>query len=139
MREIKFRAWDTKSCSWCSIFVMDMVGNLYFSTSSQGDGDLSLVGPIHKDIIILQLSTGLKDKIGKEIYDGDILSINCDIGSESVCFVDFRLGSFCLVDANRESNPLQDYFLDDWGSEVSQNYRLEVVGNIFDNPELMPK
>lgn len=73
--------------------------------------------------------TGLVDRHGKEIYEGDILHRDC----HQDVFVEFYKGAFCLVSCN----PVQRA---NWspvtcrGSDII--YR-EIIGNIHDNPELM--
>ena len=78
--------------------------------------------------------TELKDKNEKEIYEGDIVKINDEIIAKVIWDNDY-LGYFLY--ANEENSidsfengeqPLYDY----WGS-------IEVIGNIYDNPELLEK
>jgi len=81
-----------------------------------------------RDAIVLMQFTGLKDKNGKEIYEGDIL---CRAGHRNRV-VEWKEDAFIL-----RPNPALD-------SDHDQPYRLktvtrtsEVIGNIYENPELL--
>lgn len=113
MREIKFRAWDKSNKE------MNNIESINFQERR-----------VYKDIVSyrkfndieLMEYTGLKDMKGKEIYEGDILF---ESSSEEYFKVVFENGSF-RAEADGYSLDLEDY--DDI---------CEVVGNIYENPELM--
>ena len=76
--------------------------------------------------------TGLKDKNGKEIYDGDILSQGQDL--LGVACISMRYG--ISVKKKTTTRSLINFVLDsDFDTSVLSD--VEVVGNIYDNPELM--
>lgn len=107
MREIKFRAWDGFQKKMFDI--------------------KSLKLPHREDLspeVYLMQFTGLLDKNGKEIYEGDILSI--DNSNTEVCFYN---GSFVVKDYF-EGRPY------DYLSHFDE-LDIKIIGNIYENPELL--
>jgi len=76
--------------------------------------------------------TGLRDKRGKLIFEGDIANIEYTEIDGEVCFahevVTWRDGGWVLLDVNTDSYCVLD---------GKDNEILEVIGNIHDNPELL--
>lgn len=90
-------------------------------------GDLCSLGVFDVNPVTVGQYTGLNDKNGKRIFDGDILlttNSNCKIW-----IVDYKLSAFCANQASSNYACVLDDFMDT--SEV------EVIGNIHDNPELL--
>lgn len=71
--------------------------------------------------------TGLTDKNGKEIYEGDIAT-----DGENIYTVEFSMWSYAFVwDKHGSQN--------NFHFEKDDNQEMELVGNIYDNPELRTK
>ncbi|MEE0865539.1 MAG: YopX family protein [Clostridia bacterium] len=114
MREIKFRLWndyDKKMLNWSYLLERNLA-NIFTL-------------PSYKKWLMQY--TGLKDKNGKEIYEGDIVRTHYigEIGVENDEVI-FDRGCFC-VNYSEDYHPLLN--------EV--NHCSEVIGNIYENPELL--
>lgn len=133
MRPIKFRVWDIKNKKF--IYEYDAC---HKRLAISFDGKVYHGG--YDDVLstsdyIIQQYTGLNDYKGKEIYEGDIIHYLFDGASYPkeaqdkylTCVYDSDFGGFCFDDAD------SSYY---W-AEV-RGY-VEVVGNIFENPELLDK
>ena len=81
------------------------------------------------DLFPLMQFTGLHDKNGKEIYEGDIVKIVGRIKEPQIVGWDVEQGRFCFVYETGE--PMRDFHI---RTEVP---RFEIIGNIYENPELL--
>jgi uncharacterized phage protein (TIGR01671 family) len=126
-REIKFRAWDTK------VGEMFEVHELYLADNSNtfGKGILDEHNDFHPmDEIELMQFTGLLDKNGKKIFEGDVVRFWAnpkDYGGYK--------GHNYIAAVEWDQAFLQFIFSD--GHGLKDFEFLEVVGNIFKNPELL--
>ena len=109
MREIKFRIWDINARKWLKSFNIDLLDIPKFNLAE------------------VNQYTGLKDKNNKEIYEGDVLSNGND---EKPYKVIFENGSF-RAEFEGDFEEYSFYLID----IVAQH--CEIVGNIYQNPELL--
>lgn len=125
MREIKFRAKRLDNGEWIS-------GDLHLHTSfphiHSTRGDKAKI-----DIDTIGQFTGLHDKNGKEIYEGDIIGChNPDI--KHLIFYNEKQGRFMAA----LNGDIENDFVGVCGLDNSRwNASKEVIGNIHDNPELL--
>ena len=118
MREILFRAWDGKRYSIGNPKYFDDSVNFRFHHF-----DIDCEKPI------LEQFTGLTDKNGNKIFEGDVLSYEDVAGvKDGIGNVLFGLfyGAWIVFVDDYEENHLSDVA-----------YSCEVIGNIHDNPELL--
>lgn len=124
-RELKFRVWDGEKFLRSSFGKKDAE---FISLKIEG-GILPQYGGLinyHKTMVVQQY-TGLKDKNGKEIYEGDIFKG----GEYKWDAVEFEDGQFEVNLMGARVFSLQELCCD-------IDYELpEVIGNIFENPELL--
>ena len=94
------------------------------------------------DFYVVQQYTGLKDKNGKEIYEGDIIkatrkwSFNCDVGDVFVVEYNSETASYGLLPDGCVVKPLYENFAD---LTRRKSLSCEIIGNIFENSELLEK
>lgn len=152
MRELKFKIWDRQANRWaendcslhcCSNWQIDpFTGKLTDFVSALDSDEVTRYNAdpapdyywkdgqiVNEPRYVLVQFTGIKDKNGKEIYEGDILifrpaydeSLGGQFGN-AIFSVSFKDASF--------------RFGDELADQEGANY-YEVIGNIFENPELL--
>lgn len=121
MRELGFRAWSNEHNRYCDFVTLDENGRWIGWIKSSGVY-LTTVD------IVLEQDTGLKDKNGTKIREGDVVKNIEGINETAVCVWD-------------ESNAEFDFRCKD-GKYTKDNVKswlemYEVIGNIHENPELV--
>ncbi|QCD44088.1 YopX family protein [Campylobacter mucosalis] len=130
MRQIKFRAWDKENKRMLPVDYMKLdfgkVPYVNGETFSKDDG--WFVYELDDDDFELMQYTGLKDKNGVEVYEGDIIRAKfIKDGSEATGWIEYfdKDASFiCHLKGG-------DYAL------LVALSELEVIGNIYENPEFL--
>lgn len=158
-REIKFRAWTTRDKCWIGGFCIHNSGlysdlinakieepqhlaiaDAHWKTSKEIDEQ--------EDRIIIMQFTGLKDKNGKEIFEGDIIKQEFDektwiyeiiipnTGTQNfyrICrYRDFRTDEYGQYEYG-------NFYLQENTGELHESKDYEVIGNIYENPDLLNK
>ena len=89
------------------------------------------------DKYVLMQSTGLKDKNGVEIFEGDVVLVSVQNGFDyldnKVCIVKNSIGHSGLVCATVDEDLEYRIF----NTELFEEYTYEVIGNIYENSELL--
>jgi len=116
MHEIKFR-YRVKEISAGRTIV-------YEKTLEEVEAGLVVLNHVDLQVLSRDHYTGLRDKNGVEIYEGDIIRL--DSWEPSVYKIDFDRGAFYIAKADGEEV-----------GDIKYAERAEVIGNTYENPELL--
>jgi len=131
MRAINFRAWDTRTNKWAEDFAI--------GTSTQSPHEVQsfpVVAPVvfnGQGKCVLMQFTGLLDKKGKEIYEGDVLDWGDNFNSKVYWdeeTASFRIEELGIAVWKGEKYP-RTHDLN------SYTYTATIKGNIYENPSLL--
>lgn len=129
MRDIKFRVWDNERNAMLNSKSVDID---FFEGKIEITSDTIRYDEVYtdeiKDFELMQY-TGVKDKNGREIYEGDIITITLDTGNVITGSVGMNNGQWSIK------------YYDRYYSLVSIWYEMqpEVIGNIYENPKLLER
>jgi uncharacterized phage protein (TIGR01671 family) len=135
VREIKFRAWDKEGCKMMTMGDLFGADKHWFKSLFYGG---------REDVALMQY-TGLKDKNGKEIYEGDVVYAQANEGKYEVKFgiyacehndTDDRKPTDMGFYIERFNDKFHNRADSQEGLGEADRY-LEVIGNIYENPELL--
>lgn len=134
MREILFRGKRMDDGEWVEGYLVKAVGGecMILPVTTEHCGGAEFSEGYHCDPTTVGQYTGLKDKHGKRIFEGDILRWTGEDGETGKVIVIFAGGSFllkCVEVLDAPADPFDEF---DRGGQT-----LEVIGNIHDNPELL--
>lgn len=125
MREIKFKAWLKYGKEIVDVEEIDFMNEVInYIDNDYENNEQEIIGAYFENIKLMQY-TGLKDKNNKEIYEGDIVTLH---NSKYKIIFNSKEAGFVLRDDKFEMNiPFTN----------NNNKRMEVIGNIYENPELL--
>lgn len=135
MREIKFRVWDIQDCRFIEgwevvYFLYPWEEKIEVHVNEQG---FVFTWEYEQNRFIIMQYTWLKDKNGKEIYEGDILKFDMEESIISVRW-DFSWASWHFDVHN---------WFDDWHWRGNRNFTMwvakncEIIGNVYENSNLL--
>lgn len=135
MREIKFRAKHGKEWVYGDLHLLSKMEHIHTDPFTKKSINIETIGQY----------TGLKDKNGKEVYEGDILRgdeypFNCDgvdnyfaeiVWADNVC-------GFYRITLKNPNSTVRGISNGNWAQLDEDDIKsFEVIGNIYDNPKLV--
>lgn len=130
MRIPKYRAWLKEDKLLLPVESISFKGNSFEPTFEPNPK----ISNMTQEIKLME-STGLIDEKRKEIYVGDI--IRDDKGFIALVVYDNKYGSFCLV--YNPSSYINNYSITFKEIRDKYQFKYEVIGNMYMNPELLEK
>ena len=128
MREHKFRAWDKQRNRMSKPFKL---GDQFLEWEDGIDFYMPLEFFLSKERGIIMQWTGLKDKNFKEIYEGDIINGQIyiiDLNGGGNVFAPITTREVYFQSGHFRCKPMEI---------LNKVYKIEVIGNIYENPELL--
>jgi uncharacterized phage protein (TIGR01671 family) len=128
MREIKFRAWDAGATEMHYDYISSK--KEYTDWGATNDPTYEL----HRDIILMQF-TGLEDKNGRDIYEGDVVK-----HYHPTLLADFLADGEVVWSPKEHQYTYQGWYVkppDKHAVLIGSSVEYEIIGNIYENSELL--
>ena len=122
----KFRAWDKRFSEFVEDFFVSEDGKIYKKTKDTSYG--FAISRETSDKIILMQSTGLFDKNGQEVFIGDI--VKCTRGCPHEVYIEKEYAGTFI-------GGMPAIYLKGIGEGYAWTEAEEIIGNIYENPELL--
>lgn len=134
MREIKFRAWLKDDKRMVEVRSIDFHEEGNIITVNYND----IFGfEFNENEIELMQYTGLKDKNGKEIYEGDIVDIHQTVNGQSVFVIEVTNTGLVIPRYAFDKNYKYEYNIRELLEFDEYDKEIEVIGNTYQNRELL--
>jgi len=149
MRETLYRAWDRRLRKMFAVRTLPMSGEdtdctLWTDETEEGilTYDETMSGPgidgDKNDLVFMQY-TGLEDKNGKKIFDRDLVRVHnfeCKSNVDGDCRTfEIYVNGYTFG----MNNAIQYMPLTSYDHSTLEPYEIEVIGNMFENADLLPK
>ena len=139
MREIKFRTWkmhngNLRRCVFSPFDILDY-SHRHPEAPVMHNQDVNDIRDFMPDADVIEQYTGLKDKNGKEIYEGDIVSEEFEYGGEKVKTI-WQV-RWCDDACAFELHYASGFEVDDCSLYADDEEDYEIIGNIHERHELL--
>lgn len=124
MENLRFRAWDKENREMLEVHGISFdVQGIWTNEMIDNESDGNFI--FLSDIELLQ-STGLKDRNGIEMFEGDVLKTKCGEHGRHIGIVTFRSGKFLSIGVKQYEGYVEEL-----------DCAFEIVGNQFEHPHLI--